>query len=78
MKCPRDNKTTLIKSDDYLDFCPHCYHETYAYRRAINDMVKNRDNLWDYSLSHEKFLEQFGEGFRGLAEAAWNRRQKTT
>jgi len=74
MKCPNDKNTELTKSDDYLDYCTHCDYETFAVRRAINDIAKNKDNLWDYSLPLPKFLEQFGSGFRNLAICGWEKK----
>lgn len=74
MKCPRDRKTRMTKGADYLDMCPHCGIERFATRRAINDIVANKDNLWDFSKGKDHFLSQFSEGFRGIGELAWNRK----
>lgn len=61
----------MSDAEDYLNYCPHCGVEVYAFRRAINDAVRNKDGLWDYSLPLPAFLRQFGHGFRGIGLRAY-------
>ncbi len=74
MRCPRDRKTRMSEPEDYLNMCPHCGVEVFASRRAVNDIYRNIDDIWDYSLPLDKFLLQFSRGFRDLGLRAWERK----
>lgn len=76
MKCPRDRKTEMVKSSDFVDWCPHCGVEKYAVERCIRAMMKE-DYDWSLPLSDfkEKYCENTADSFfDALLLRAYSRR----
>jgi len=70
----------MVKSDDHLDFCPHCGVEMFAVERCIRGMMKED---YDWSLAPQDFAQKYLENtphssFDPLLKKAYERKNRPT